>query len=122
MRVLLIDDSSTMRKIQRRALNSLGIEDIDEAANGKEGVEKLIADGYSYTIVMCDMNMPEMGGLDVLKAVRADPNSKGIPIIMCTSVADKEQVMEAIKNGATNYVVKPFTPEDLQKKVSKYLS
>jgi two-component system, chemotaxis family, chemotaxis protein CheY len=72
MRVLLIDDSSTMRKIQRRALNSLGIEDIDEAANGKEGVEKLIADGYSYTIVMCDMNMPEMGGLDVLKAVRAD--------------------------------------------------
>ncbi|MCM8538356.1 MAG: response regulator [Lentisphaeraceae bacterium] len=122
MRVLLIDDSTTMRKIQRRALNTLGIEDIDEAPNGKEGVDKLQAESYSYNLVMLDMNMPEMGGLEVLKAVRADPNSNNIPIVMCTSVADKEQVMEAIKSGASNYVVKPFTPEDLQKKVSKYLS
>ncbi|MCM8531359.1 MAG: response regulator [Lentisphaeraceae bacterium] len=122
MRVLLIDDSTTMRKIQRRALNTLGIEDIDEAPNGKEGVDKLQAESYSYNLVMLDMNMPEMGGLEVLKTVRADPNSKNIPIVMCTSVADKEQVMEAIKSGASNYVVKPFTPEDLQKKVSKYIS
>ena len=122
MRVLLIDDSTTMRKIQRRALNSLGIEDIDEAPNGKEGIEKLQAESYSYNLVMLDVNMPEMGGLEVLKAVRSDPNSKNIPIVMCTSVADKEQVMEAIKSGASNYVVKPFTPEDLQKKVSKYIS
>lgn len=122
MRVLLIDDSTTMRKIQRRALNTLGIEDIDEAPNGKEGVDKLQAESYSYNLVMLDMNMPEMGGLEVLKAVRSDPNSNNIPIVMCTSVADKEQVMEAIKSGASNYVVKPFTPEDLQKKVSKYLS
>jgi two-component system, chemotaxis family, chemotaxis protein CheY len=122
MRVLLIDDSTTMRKIQRRALNTLGIEDIDEACNGREGVDKLQAESYSYNLVMLDMNMPEMGGLEVLKTVRADPNSNNIPIVMCTSVADKEQVMEAIKNGASNYVVKPFTPEDLQKKVSKYIS
>ncbi|MCH2204667.1 MAG: response regulator [Lentisphaerales bacterium] len=121
MRVLLIDDSTTMRKIQRRALNSLGIEDIDEAPNGKEGVDKLQAENYRYNLVMLDMNMPEMGGLEVLKVVRADPNSNNIPIVMCTSVADKEQVMEAIKSGASNYVVKPFTPEDLQKKVSKYI-
>ena len=122
MRVLLIDDSTTMRKIQRRALNTLGIENIDEAPNGKEGVDKLQAEGYSYNLVLLDMNMPEMGGLEVLKVVRADPASNNIPIVMCTSVADKEQVMEAIKTGASNYVVKPFTPEDLQKKVSKYIS
>ena len=122
MKVLLIDDSTTMRKIQRRALGGLGIEDIDEAANGKEGIDKLQATSYGYDLVMLDMNMPEMGGLEVLKAVRADPASNNIPIVMCTSVADKEQVMEAIKSGASNYVVKPFTPDDLQKKVGKYLS
>ena len=121
MKVLLIDDSTTMRKIQRRALSSLGIENIDEASNGREGVDKLQAENYAYNIVLLDMNMPEMGGMEVLKTVRADPKSNNIPIIMCTSVADKEQVMEAIKSGASNYVVKPFTPEDLQKKISKYL-
>ncbi|MCM8529420.1 MAG: response regulator [Lentisphaeraceae bacterium] len=121
MKVLLIDDSTTMRKIQRRALSTLGIEDVDEAANGREGVDKLQAENYGYNMVLLDMNMPEMGGMEVLKTVRADPKSNNIPIIMCTSVADKEQVMEAIKSGASNYVVKPFTPEDLQKKISKYL-
>jgi two-component system chemotaxis response regulator CheY len=121
MKVLLIDDSTTMRKIQRRALSSLGIEDIEEAANGREGVDKLKENNYDYNLVMLDMNMPEMGGLEVLKAVRSDPASNNIPIVMCTSVADKEQVMEAIKAGASNYVVKPFTPDDLQKKVSKYI-
>jgi two-component system, chemotaxis family, chemotaxis protein CheY len=121
MKVLLIDDSTTMRKIQRRALGALGIEDIDEAANGREGVEKLKEMAYAYNLVMLDMNMPEMGGLEVLKEVRSDPASNNIPIVMCTSVADKEQVMEAIKSGASNYVVKPFTPDDLQKKVSKYI-
>jgi len=121
MKVLLIDDSTTMRKIQRRALSALGIETVDEASNGREGVDKLKEENYSYNIVLLDMNMPEMGGMEVLKTVRADPASNNIPIIMCTSVADKEQVMEAIKSGASNYVVKPFTPEDLQKKISKYL-
>jgi len=121
MKVLLIDDSTTMRKIQRRALSALGIENVEEASNGREGVDKLQAENYGYNIVLLDMNMPEMGGMEVLKTVRADPKSNNIPIIMCTSVADKEQVMEAIKSGASNYVVKPFTPEDLQKKISKYL-
>ncbi|MCM8541797.1 MAG: response regulator [Lentisphaeraceae bacterium] len=121
MKVLLIDDSTTMRKIQRRALSTLGIENVDEASNGREGVDKLQAENYAYNMVLLDMNMPEMGGMEVLKTVRADPKSNNIPIIMCTSVADKEQVMEAIKSGASNYVVKPFTPEDLQKKISKYL-
>ncbi|NQZ57429.1 MAG: response regulator [Lentisphaeraceae bacterium] len=121
MRVLLIDDSSTMRKIQRRALATLGVDDIDEACNGREGCDKLAAEKYSYDLVLLDMNMPEMGGLEVLKEVRADGNSNNIPIVMCTSVADKSQVMDAIKAGASNYVVKPFTPEDLQKKVQKYL-
>lgn len=121
MKVLLIDDSSTMRKIQRRTLIALGINDIDEASNGIEGLDKIQGENYDYNLVLLDMNMPEMGGMEVLKAVRADPKSNNIPIIMCTSVADKELVMGAIHAGASNYVVKPFTPEDLQKKISKYL-
>ncbi|MEN9359210.1 MAG: hypothetical protein RL095_745 [Verrucomicrobiota bacterium] len=117
MRVLLIDDSSTMRKIQKKSLVEIGIEDITEAENGRIGLEKLQADGYKFTFVMCDINMPEMSGIELLKAVRADPNSNKIPIIMCTSVADKEVVLDCIKSGANNYIVKPFSSEDLKKKV-----
>lgn len=122
MRVMLIDDSNTMRKIQKRALSAIsGIEEIIEACNGREGLETLQREAYNFDFVLLDVNMPEMSGLEVLAAVRADPNSKGVPIIMCTSVADKSQVMEAIKAGASNYVVKPFKPEELQKKVEAVL-
>lgn len=122
MRVMLIDDSNTMRKIQKRALSGIGgIDEVVEACNGREGLETLQKEGYNFDFVLLDVNMPEMSGLEVLTAVRADANSNGIPIIMCTSVADKAQVMEAIKAGASNYVVKPFKPEELQKKVEAVL-
>ena len=119
MRVLLIDDSSTMRKIQKRALGEIGITDIEEAENGLVGLEKLKADGFNYSFVMLDMNMPEMSGIEVLTAVRAA--GQKIPIIMCTSVADKAVVMDCIKAGANNYVVKPFKPEELQKKIQSII-
>lgn len=115
MRVMLIDDSNTMRKIQKRVLVGMGIEDIVEAGNGREGLETLRSEGFNFDFCLLDVNMPEMTGLEMLKAVRAE--GQKIPIIMCTSVADKDQVMEALKAGATNYVVKPFKPEDLQKKI-----
>ena len=123
MRILLIDDSSTMRKIQRRVLSEMSPEyDIVEAGNGKEAIEKLKEFNYQFGLVLCDINMPEMNGMETLKAIRSAPESSKLPVIMCTSVAEKGQVMEAIKAGATNYLVKPFQPEDLKNKINTVLS
>ena len=116
MKVLLTDDSSTMRKIQKRVLTGMGITDILEAGNGKEALE-LIAQNKDIDFVLMDINMPEMSGMEALKAIRANPETAKLPVIMCTSVAEKGQVMEAIKAGATNYLVKPFQPDDLKKKI-----
>ena len=115
MKVLLTDDSSTMRKIQKRVLASMGIDDVLEASNGKEALELISQQKFDF--VLMDVNMPEMNGMEALKAIRSNPDTVKLPVIMCTSVADKGQVMEAIKAGATNYLVKPFQPEDLQKKI-----
>ena len=123
MRILLIDDSSTMRKIQRRVLSEMNPEfDVVEAGNGKEALERLKEFNYQFGLVLCDINMPEMNGMETLKAIRTDPQSAKLPVIMCTSVAEKGQVMEAIKAGATNYLVKPFQPEDLKNKINTVLS
>jgi two-component system chemotaxis response regulator CheY len=121
MKVLLIDDSSTMRKIQKRVLETMGITDIVEAGNGKEALERLQEHHNDFNFVLCDINMPEMNGMETLKAIRANPDTVKLPVIMCTSVAEKGQVMEAIKAGATNYLVKPFQPEDLQNKINLVL-
>ena len=121
MKVLLIDDSSTMRKIQKRVLETMGITDIIEAGNGKEALEKLKENNNDFTFVLCDINMPEMNGMETLKAIRTNPDTAKLPVIMCTSVAEKGQVMEAIKAGATNYLVKPFQPEELQNKINTVL-
>ena len=117
MKVLLVDDSSTMRKIQRRALSKMGIEDITDCANGLEAIEELKANASQYDLMLCDVNMPEMDGFSTLKQVRMMPETKSLPVIMCTSVAEKDQVLKAIKAGANNYVVKPFKPDDLQSKI-----
>ena len=122
MKVLLTDDSTTMRKIQRRVLTAMGIEDVVEASNGKEALDKLKELNYQVTFVLLDINMPEMNGMETLKVIRSTPASAQLPVIMCTSVAEKSQVLDAIKAGASNYVVKPFQPEDLKKKIEQTLS
>ncbi len=123
MRILLVDDSSTMRKIQRRVLTELDATwDIIEAANGREALDKLQEFNYKINLVLCDINMPEMDGMTTLKTIRANPHTAAIPVIMCTSVAEKGQVMEAIKAGATNYLVKPFQPDDLKNKINTVLN
>lgn len=123
MRILLVDDSSTMRKIQRRVLTELDAAwDIIEAANGREALDKLQEFNYKINLVLCDINMPEMDGMTTLKTIRANPHTAAIPVIMCTSVAEKGQVMEAIKAGATNYLVKPFQPDDLKNKINTVLN
>lgn len=121
MKVLLTDDSSTMRKIQKRVLDSMGITDVIEAGNGKEALER-IKENNDFDFILLDINMPEMNGMETLAAIRSNPDTAKLPVIMCTSVAEKGQVMEAIKAGATNYLVKPFQPEDLKKKIEATLN
>jgi two-component system chemotaxis response regulator CheY len=116
-RFLIVDDMSTMRKIIRIILAQLGYTNVDEAENGKEALAKLRTGNYQF--VLLDWNMPEMDGLETLKAIRADEKLKDIPVIMVTAEAKKENVLTAIQAGANNYIVKPFTPEVLKEKIEK---
>ena len=115
MKVLLVDDSSTMRRIQKTQLNGMGITDTDEAGNGEEALTKLA--GAKFDVVLLDWNMPVMDGITLLKNIRQNGAYSGIKVIMCTSESEKAKVMEALQAGANNYIVKPFTPEALKEKL-----
>jgi two-component system, chemotaxis family, chemotaxis protein CheY len=115
MKLLLVDDSATMRRIQRTQLGGMGVTDVDEAANGDEALGKLST--ASYDVVLLDWNMPVMDGITCLAAIRRNAAYKPIKVIMCTSESEKAKVMEALKAGANNYIVKPFTPEALKEKL-----
>ena len=118
MRVLTVDDSGTMRKIIARALKEIGIEEVGEAGDGLEALKALEAGPYD--LMLLDWNMPNMTGIEVVQKVRADGGT--IPIIMVTTEAEKRRIIEALKCGANNYVVKPFTPEILTTKVKETLA
>ena len=122
MKVLLTDDSATMRKIEKRTLTQLNITDIVEASNGLECLKKLEELNYQVDLMILDINMPELDGLETLKRLRQIPQGAKIPVMMCTSVAEKEQIVKAIKTGANNYVVKPFKPDDLKAKIEATLN
>ncbi len=116
MRVLLVDDSTTMRRIQQNQLNGLGITDIIQAEDGRDALEKAAAN-MPIDFMFLDWNMPIMNGLDCLKTLRADPAYKDMKIIMCTSESEKERVLEALKAGASNYIVKPFDAAAIKEKL-----
>jgi len=116
MRMLLVDDSVTMRRIQKTQITSLGITDILEAGDGQEALGKLKSN-MPVDMVLLDWNMPVMDGMAFLKTVRADAAFKDVKVIMCTSESEKSKVVEALKSGANNYIVKPFTPEALKEKI-----
>ena len=116
MRLLLVDDSNTMRRIQKTQLSQLGITDVIEAGDGEEAMAQL-KDNMPVDLILLDWNMPVMDGFTFLKAVRADSSFKDVKIIMCTSESEKGKVIEALKAGANNYVIKPFTPETLKDKL-----
>lgn len=117
IKVLVVDDFPTMRRIVKNLLKQIGFENIDEAENGEDAFRKLQASEYG--LVVSDWNMPVMDGLQLLKAVRSDPKLKEIPFLMVTAEAEKEKVIEAIKSGVDNYIVKPFTGEVLKEKLEK---
>lgn len=118
MKVLVADDSGVMRKIIIRSLNSVGVTDTVEAANGQEAIDFFGTD--SFDLVLTDWNMPEKTGLDVVQELRAAGSD--VPIIMITTEAQKGQVIAAIQAGVTDYLTKPFEAEDLRAKLDKYVS
>jgi len=115
MRALVIDDSKSMRLIVKRQLVSLGF-DVTEAIHGRDALEKLAADA-TIAVALVDWNMPEMNGLEFVQAVRADPRYQNLPMVMVTTEAESERVVQALDAGASEYVMKPFTPGDLRSKL-----
>ena len=117
MKVLIVDDFATMRRILKNIMKQIGFSHITEADNGKNALKVLKSD--SIDLVLCDWNMPEMPGIDVLNEVRADSDLKDTPFIMVTAEAQKENILEAVKAGVSSYIVKPFTAETVEEKLQK---
>jgi two-component system, chemotaxis family, chemotaxis protein CheY len=117
MKILVVDDMSTMRRIVKNIMKQLGFANVEEAENGQEALAKLRAETFGF--VISDWNMPVMTGIDMLRAIRADEKLKPIPVLMVTAEAQKENLVEAIQAGVSNYIVKPFTAEVLQEKMNK---
>lgn len=115
MKVLVVDDFATMRKIVRNILKQIGFEDITEAEDGNAALR--ILKGEKIGLVVTDWNMPNMSGLELLHEIRRDEQTQNLPVLMVTAEGLKENVMEAVKAGVNNYVVKPFTAEVLQEKI-----
>jgi two-component system, chemotaxis family, chemotaxis protein CheY len=115
MKVLVVDDFATMRKIVRNILKQIGFEDITEAEDGNVALRLIKSEQVG--LVVTDWNMPNMSGLDLLREIRQNPQTASLPVLMVTAEGLKENVMDAVKAGVNNYVVKPFTAEVLQEKL-----
>lgn len=117
--VLVVDDFATMRRIIIACLKEAGYANVVEAEDSKKGylVAENLAD--SITMIVSDWNMPNMDGLDMLRALKANPKTAHIPVLMVTAEAKKENIIAAAQAGASSYIVKPFTPETLADKIKK---
>ncbi len=116
LRILIVDDFSTMRSIERNILKDLGHTNTDEAEDGEMALHKLRASPFDF--VMSDINMPNMNGFDLLKNIKADEKLKHLPVLMVTAEAKKEDVIMAAQNGAAGYIVKPFNKATLEEKLN----
>lgn len=119
MKVLVVDDFATMRRIVKNILRELDFKDIVEAENGAAAVK--ILESQDIDLIVSDWNMPKMTGLDLLKWVRANEKTKNLPFLMVTAEAQKENVVEAVKAKVSNYIVKPFTAAVMAEKLAKIL-
>ncbi|MBH0198469.1 MAG: chemotaxis protein CheY [Nitrospira sp.] len=117
MKILVVDDMTTMRRIVKNILKQLGFANVEEAENGQEALQKLRAERFDF--VVSDWNMPVMTGIDLLRAIRADAQLKAIPVLMVTAEAQQANLVDAIQAGVSNYIVKPFTAETMQEKLQK---
>jgi two-component system, chemotaxis family, chemotaxis protein CheY len=118
MKCLIVDDSTTMRRILVNALKSIGYTDLVEAGDGREALDRLTPE---IGLVITDWNMPVMGGLELVKALRGTPETAGLPILMVTTRSAKEDIMQAVEAGVSSYVLKPFTPPVLKEKIDQVL-
>ena len=117
IKILVVDDFSTMRRIVKNVLQQLGFTNIQEAEDGRVAFQKLQSDKFDF--VVSDWNMPNMMGIDLLRAVRGDANLNTIPFLMVTAESQKENVIEAVQAGVSNYIVKPFTADTLEQKLKQ---
>ncbi|MGB9702998.1 MAG: response regulator [Candidatus Kapaibacteriota bacterium] len=120
MKYLVVDDSPTMRRIVINALKSFGWTETVEAGDGQEALDKLEVEQIDFVIT--DWNMPIMSGLELTKAIRANPKLSHLPILMVTTRGLKTDIIEALKAKVNNYVVKPFTPQVLKEKIEAVLN
>jgi len=118
-RFLVVDDFSTMRRIVRGLLKEIGFDDVEEADDGVAALAKLKSQPFDF--VICDIGMPIMSGIDLLKAVRTDASLRHLPVLMITAEARKEDIVLAMQCGAAGYLVKPFTVAALEERVKKAL-
>jgi two-component system chemotaxis response regulator CheY len=117
MKILIVDDFSTMRRIIKNLLRDLGFTNTDEADDGNTALPMLQSGKYDFLVT--DWNMPGMTGIELLKAVRNDSNLVNLPVLMVTAESKREQIIEAAQAGVNGYVVKPFTAATLQEKIDK---
>ncbi len=117
MRILVVDDFSTMRRIIKNLLRDLGLNNTQEADDGLTALPMLQAGGFDFLIT--DWNMPGMQGIDLLRAVRADAQLKSLPVLMVTAEQKREQIITAAEAGVNGYIVKPFTAVTLKEKIDK---
>lgn len=119
IKILIVDDFATMRRILKNILKQLGFKNLVEADDGTTAWEVL--EGQGIDLIISDWNMPKMTGLELLKKVRESDKFKTVPFLMVTAEAQKQNVIEAVQAGVSNYVVKPFTAEAISEKLEKIL-
>jgi two-component system chemotaxis response regulator CheY len=117
MDVLIVDDAATMRRIVKGLLHELGFKNMREAVDGSAALEELKR--KKADLVVSDWNMPVMTGIELLKAIKADGDLKSVPVLMVTAEAKKENIVEALQAGVSNYIVKPFNAKTLEEKLNK---
>lgn len=120
LKILAVDDSPTMRRIIINTLKRAGYKDVIEANDGKDALAKMKVEKVNFVIT--DWNMPEMDGLTLVTNLRSSPEYKEVPILMVTTRSVKDDIVEALKAGVNNYIVKPFTPDTLKEKIEQILA
>ncbi|MFH1687334.1 MAG: response regulator [bacterium] len=120
LKILAVDDSPTMRRIIINTLKRAGFKDVVEASDGRDALAKMKLDSFNFVIT--DWNMPEMDGLALVTALRSMDQYKRLPILMVTTRSVKDDIVEALKAGVNNYIVKPFTPDTLKEKIEQVLA
>ena len=119
IRILVVDDFPTMRRIVRNLLGELGFETITDADDGTTAIAELKRSEEPYDLVITDWNMPLMSGLELLRTIRAHERLRTLPVLMVTAEAKREQIIEAAQAGVNGYIIKPFTAQTLEEKLGK---